>query len=248
MTRRIRTILVATSLAAGTWLPVPAPAFVVYDPTNFGANLLSTVRQFQSNLHEAEVIAHQLESLANEARNLARLPLSIETQLTQDLGRLSELLAATRGLVLDYAALQTQFDALYPDAARYTGFTGRDYAQQALKWRAQNLRSVNDAMRAQGLVRTQPAAGLDLTELVRASQRAEGQLQALQAGNQIAAMLVTQMMRLEQVVSTASRAQASALAQAASDQAAGEANLTRALTDWATTTPRQPLTANPALR
>ncbi len=240
--------LLAGSLAISGLVPRAASALTVYDPANFVQNLLSAIRQLQSNIAEAQQIQNQLQSLRNEARSLAGLSFSIEGPLTQDLQRLSEILSQTRGLVLDYAALQEAFDDLYPAPERYEGLSGADYARQAVQWRDQTFRAVNDAMRAQGIVSTQALTALDLTQLLGVSQGAEGHLQALQAGNQIAAMTVKQMLRLEQILSTASRAQSSVLAQQASDQAAGAANLRRALTDWGTATPSEPLTANPSLR
>lgn len=211
----------------------PAYAIIpVIDATNLAENILSAARALQSNINEAQMIYNQMRQLQNEARNLASLPTSIQNSLNGSMQDLQNVLRNTQGLVYNYKALQSQFDRLYPDFKAFNGMSGNDYSRQVDAWSNQTMQAIQDAMRAQGLVVNTAQDGADLNALVSASQSASGNLSALQAGNQISALMVKQLVQLQQIVSASSRAQASYLAQQTSADAAAKQRAQHYMDGW----------------
>ena len=71
--------LLALSLVV---LPPPASALfgagdMVFDPSNFGQNVLTAARALQSNINEAMQIANQLRQIEMEVKNLASFPAGV---------------------------------------------------------------------------------------------------------------------------------------------------------------------------
>lgn len=230
MTKRHLGLVAAFSLLTVT----TSHAIVVFDPSNFGQNIATAARTLQSNLNEARQIANQIQSLTNQARNLAQLPISHRVQLIGAIGRLESVIASARGIAFDYRTLQTTFDRFYPDASVYASESGAAIAVRSAEWSDQTRRAVNDALLAQGLVTDIETDRVSLGALMTASSSAEGALQAAQAANEIAGLTVTQLMRLEHIVAGSLRAQTAYLAAQASSEQAATTQLDRLGNDWGT--------------
>ena len=93
--RRLRALLLAGAAAlCSESATVPAQAqWIVFDPTNFGQNVLTAARELQQVNNEIQMLENQATSLINQARNLASLPYSSLAQLEQSITQTQQLLA-----------------------------------------------------------------------------------------------------------------------------------------------------------
>lgn len=228
----------------------------VFDYSNLAQALISYVQQTQQYMTQAQQyatqlrqLAYQWEQLQNDARNLRQMDSyaaqSTMYRITDALYGLQALTSHTRGIVLDYARVEGEFDRLYPEFARYNGMSGRDYAQQALLQSRQTGNAMMDAMKAQGLVANVKNDQEALRTLIQASRSSQGALAAAQTGNQIAALTAQQLMQLQTVMATSQRAQTSYLAEVNANDAAARARASDALKNFSKYAKGAKLPANP---
>lgn len=202
-------------------LAVPAHATIpVLDYTNLVQNILNYVQDFNTAINTATSLMHQYRQLEIAIQQARRLDSDqVRSRITNGLRQLVELQQKARGITYDYGRIENIFDDHYPDMAAYNGMSGRDYAAQAAKANQQLQNSIRDAMVAQGLVSNSATDQEALNALVSASNSAEGQLAAVQAGNQIAAMTAQQLIQLQQIMATSAREQSSYMASQAAANA-----------------------------
>ena len=181
-------------------LPPPARALfgagdIVYDPTNYAQNVLTAARALQSNLNEAMEIANQLHQIEMEARNLARLPQAAWDSVRADLNQLRQLAQSASGISYALQRLSTQFKEIYPGYQAST-----TYEQQYQQWTENSLTGIQQALKAAQQQSQQfEQESTNTQSLADLSSTADGQMQALQAGNMIALQLVDQLQALRQL-------------------------------------------------
>lgn len=195
-------------------LSAPAHATIpVLDYTNWAQNLFSYVQQVATAINTAQQLATQYQQLEVAIRQARQLNSDqIRGRILNGIRQLADIQQRTRGITYDYGNMQGVFDQQYPDMPAYNGMSGKDYAAQAAKANQQLQNSVRDAMLAQGLISNAATDQEALNALVSASNSAEGQLAAVQAGNQIAAMTAQQLIQLQQIMATSAREQSSYMA------------------------------------
>ena len=221
-THKFGAVSLASLLALSVALASP-PAeaqWVVFDPSNYGQNLLTAARSLQQINNQITSLQHQAQSLVNQARNLANLPYSSLQQLQQSIQRTETLLGQAQGIAFNVQQINQAYATRYAPATASTSQATLIANAQA-RWQASVL-ALEDALKVQATVvgnidtnRTQTAA------LVTSSQGATGALQAAQAGNQLLALQAQQLADLTAAVAAQGRAQAleSAGRAAAQDQA-----------------------------
>lgn len=211
-------VIVATSLASSLVVTPVRGGAVVYDPTNWVQNLVSAIQNVQQAVLEASQVAQQLtqiqnevQMLINQGKMLAQLPTSLQSDIINSIRGLETLIANSRGLVMDYNGLQGQFDNLYK-TDDYSGWTGEDYRNSVDALSQETIDAANNAMEAQGLVADLSDDRVALNSLLGSSKSAQGQLQALQAANEIAGIMITNLMRLETIIAESARAESIVIA------------------------------------
>lgn len=189
----------------------PAYALSVFDAANYQQNTLTAVHMAESLVNQATQISNELQMLENQARNLKSLDQSSLVMLQTRLTQLDDLITQAKGLSFDQSKLASEFDSLY----RLPGssYMGTAHAHEQLKaWDRQLYDGLRSAIQAEGLVSNNTSVGLELQDLLSKSEQAEGNLQALQVSNQIAALMVNKLLQLEEIVTLQGRAQHSLLA------------------------------------
>lgn len=204
-------------------LSMVAPAnagMIVHDPENLVQNILSYAQEFATAINTAEQLATQYRQLEIELQQARKLNSDqIRGRIMNGVRQLADIQQKTRGITYEYGRTEGAFDQQYPDMPAYNGMSGRDYAAQAAKANQQLQNSVRDAMLAQGLISNAASDQDALNALVSTSNSADGQLAAVQAGNQIAAMTAQQLIQLQQIMATSAREQSSYMAAQASANA-----------------------------
>ena len=218
--------LVAASAAVLTLAAAAPPAsaqWIVYDPTNFGQNVLTAARELQQIANQITMLNNQATSLINQARNLANLPMSTLTQLQSSIAQTQSLLGQAQNIAFNVQRIEQAYSMSYGSAAG-TGSAATMVANAQTRWQ-NSVAAFEDSLKVQaGVVGNIPTNSGAMTSLVTASQSATGALQAAQAGNQLPALQSQQLSDVVAVLSAKSRADALEQARVAAAEAQGQQN------------------------
>ena len=225
MKRTLRVALMGAVLIALISAPAEAQfgSGIVFDPTNYGQNLLTAERELQQVNNELTSLENQATSLVNQARNLASLPYSALTSLDQSVLQTEQLLTNAQRIAYSVSTIDQAFTQSYPIA--YPAGTSSQQLVSDAQARWQNaLAGFQDAMHVQAsAVQNLATTHSQIDALVGTSQSATGALQASQSGNQLIALQTTQLADLTAVMAAIARAQSLAGARAAADEQQAQA-------------------------
>ena len=228
-------------LAAFSALPLiasfparPACAIVVFDPTNMSQNVLQALRALDSNVNEARMIANQIISLSNEAKNLTSLPYDIIEDFSGQFSNLFTTVGSINGLMQNLSTLQSRFEELYPDFANQWDPVSRQSMAEDIKRQLSATREtmLGAAKTGAQVLDSLPQTQAQLEKLMADSQGAAGILQATQAGNQIAGSVAGQLLSLNTQLAAYSQAHMSLLMEMNSSNAAARNRMDHVLDGW----------------
>jgi P-type conjugative transfer protein TrbJ len=182
----------AGACALGIALATPAPALVVFDPSNYTQNVLSAARALEQINNQITSLQNQARMLTNQARNLTNLDFSVLNDLKRTIAQTERLITQAKGLSFDVASMEQQFKQLYPQ--QYAASVSGD---QMLKDARQRWERSRDALETTLKMQAQVSGNLAtdegaLGDLVTRSQSAAGILEATQATNQLLALQAKQ--------------------------------------------------------
>lgn len=240
MTKK-KTLLVAV---AATLLGVLTPQrgaaqWIVNDPINTIQGTISAIQNVQQTINQATQIANEVAQINNQiqqinqgARNLASIPTNLSQSYIMSFGRLMQSLENVQGLMSTVDTMQRRFASKYPDFA-----SSNPSFQQAQHysddWHKQNQQNVSDALESGATVlQNLRDSQADLLSAQNSSTAAVGQLQAVQAGNQINAVVASQ---LQQMQAQNAVFQQAVLEKQASDEAReqlAEKQAKKAMSNW----------------
>ena len=199
--KRILAILVLSALLTVS-TPPKAEALTVFDPTNYAANI-------QTSLKQVESVINELKMLENQAKQLLQLGQIPELQqLSKTFNDLMKIRSEVTSLLNSYDQFQQEWDGVFKDFASVSGMSATEWATQAQKMVNESNKALYDSVKAQTTVSQIESDAQALAALQTASSNAQGVLQAAQAGNQIAATTTQQLMRLQSIMAASNTAQA----------------------------------------
>ena len=198
----------ALGLSTATMTAPPAHAITVFDPANYGQNLLTAVRSLQQINNQVQQLANEAQMLVNQAQNLASLPTSVAADLQASLRTIDRLILDAQGIAYQVSEIDSTYRRLFPEqyaAAVSTSQIVQD-AQEAWRLARHGFQhSLEVQAEVVGQLRADTAT---LDRLVAESQGAVGNLQATQAGTQLTALAAKQSMQLQTLLAAAARADA----------------------------------------
>lgn len=201
---RTRIAAVCATLAITVLATPPAHAIlgvgdIVYDPANFEQNVLSAVRALTQ-------IENQIKQLENEALNLTGLDFSELDRLRDVLGSTRALIDQAEGLAFNLDHMRQEFARLYPQAYGEGSSFELMLSDSLERWN-ESREAIHTAMQlqAQASANNNEDEGM-VAELIEHSQEAVGALQAAQATNQLLALHARQMIQMQQLTLSQSRA------------------------------------------
>lgn len=250
MNRRSFVFFGVTSMLAVIIPTRKAAAFVVFDPSNFAQNILSAIRALISNLNEARMIANQVISLSNDAKNLTSLPFDIVQEFSSQFNDLFSAVGSVDGLMQNLSTLQSRFENLYPDFTEIYDPVGRSsMAADVEKWIKTTREMVLGASKTGAQVlQNLPSTQAQLEHLMSDSQGAVGILQATQAGNQIAGTISGNLINLNAQLATYTQAHTAFLMQMNGAASAAKNRMNHVLDGWGQPYQGNPLPENPFKR
>lgn len=146
---------------------------------------------------QATMVSQQLTMLQNQALNLQSLPTSFWPNVTSQLTQLIQINRQSHGLSYGMADVAASMSQQYGDP----GQTLTGVEQRYRDWNDNSNSQIASTLQSYGYQVDNFTSEQDaLEQMLTASQSATGRMQALQAGNQIAAMQVNQTQLLRATV------------------------------------------------
>jgi P-type conjugative transfer protein TrbJ len=256
-TWRLRASTLALFLSLTLAIPCTHALFgvgdVVFDPTNLVQNAETAMQAAAMVAKAAEqiqnqiiMINHQVEQIQHQLTNLDHLDPSVLSNLNGQIHQFMGVLQHVNGLEYRVGVIAEQFNDLYPEFG-LPPVDGHTYRDEQAKWNLQTRHALEDAMQAQSIVEQIGEDQANLNATVDWSQAAVGNLQVLQAGNQIQGLVATQLMRLQQIMAASGRAQAAEMARKAAENDAAIGNSKRMMECFDCMSPTKPMSAPPKL-
>lgn len=196
-------------LTTGILLPAaPAQALVVFDPSNYAQNVLTAARTLQQINNQIQSLQNQATMLQNMAKSLKKLDFSSLSQITRSMQRIDTLMSQAQGIAFDLASTDTALREQFPEVFDAATTTSQFIAQAQAQWQS-SMKAYRQTLRVQAQVAENVQADSSLlAELVSESQSADGDLQAQQAANQLAALSIKQQLQIQNMMAAQYRADA----------------------------------------
>lgn len=215
MKKLFRVFAMALALLAGTTARAGIP---VIDAGNLSQNILSAVQTLQSNVNEATQIANQMQSLANEIRNLQQMPNSLASNLlsqyTSQYTALTNSFNTINGLARDVSNLNANYQALFPDRNLGGAMTTGSVNAQIQQWLDQSRRTIRGVYQQSGQVMASlPQTTSQINNIVSQAQASNGALDAAQAQTQMSGQVAHQLVQLNAQIAAMYQAQGDMMAQ-----------------------------------
>jgi P-type conjugative transfer protein TrbJ len=190
----------------------PPTAFAqvaVYDPANHIQNIYQAIRSLQTVNQQIQQLTNEIRMLENMGRDLERLPGSIADDILRRMQRIDELMREAEGIGYKVEEIERDYEEIYPETYGDTPPENEVLVEQArTRWK-QSRTAYRDSLQVTAqVVSTARADSESLDRLIGSSQSAVGNLQAVQAGNQIEALQTQQLMQIESMMASHYRAEA----------------------------------------
>lgn len=181
---------------AGMLAPAaPANALVVYDPANYVQNALQAARTLQQINQQIQSLQNQATMIGAMLRNLDHLDTTSLSAMTSQLTSLRRLIAQGQGVSATAGAIDQRIAALFPKASPTSVASGATQARQRIETQ---MAGFEDSLKTQAHILSEVANDqATLTTLTTASERANGNLAATQATNQLLALAAKQQAQLQ---------------------------------------------------
>lgn len=200
-----KSLLVLTFAGALT-MAQSAFALTVYDPTNHTENLATKLQMIEQVKNSAQQLQNDIKNLQKLDPSELQLSLNYIQETIQDLNRLRE---QTDAIGTEYDTLMAEWDEANPDYEEWNGIDGSRYAEQADKLRDKWSKALLQALTAQSIASPSEQLKTDdaMERLLNASQNADGAMGALQAANQLTALMITEQQKMQTIMADSMRSQ-----------------------------------------
>ncbi|MHC2535258.1 P-type conjugative transfer protein TrbJ [Bradyrhizobium diazoefficiens] len=204
---------------------------IVFDPTNYGQNLLTAARALEQINNQVRSLQNQTQSLLNQAKNLTSLPTSVVGQLSSTINQTNGLISQAKNISFDVQKAQQDFERLYP--RQYAAAVSSDKMVQDATARWDNsYDGLKQSLTLQSaIVSNLDQDGRTLQTLMANSSAAVGSLQAQQSGNELLALQIKQSLQTQALMATQARADTLRAAEQQASSAAAKERFTRFIGD-----------------
>lgn len=193
---------------------LPASAWIVYDPNNFVENQLSAVREEISNANEeinnafqntqviqqATQLSHELTEISNQVQQLSKLPEELMSPIATVANNINEIKTAGNNVIKSADKVSSSFSTL---TESMSGKNLTEVAQKAMDGQTTAMTRYQTSANAAATWNTDIGTDLDnLSIAVANSRETDGDVSAMQAGNEINALAAQQTARLALIEAT----------------------------------------------
>jgi type IV secretion system protein TrbJ len=218
-----KVIAAVASIALTLCVVQPANALfgvgdIVLDPSNLAQNLLTAARMLQSVNNQLVQLQNEARMLLNEADNLKSLNFSSLARIQASLAATQRLFNQASGMGFQLTQVQQELTRLYPAAYNAANSHAQMNADQDAR-RANTREALATAMQMQGQSQMNFSQDASIVaDLITQSQSAVGNLQAIQASNQLAGLQARQLIQGQELQIAHDRADALQRAQVLESQ------------------------------
>lgn len=184
----------------------PPAAWTVFDPWNYQQNIMTASQTLTEINQQIEQLRNEAQMLLNMDLNLTQLTETIAPDLATTLSEINTLMDQANAIAMTVQETDAAMQELFPDTFE-ASLSNDDMVQNAReRWEealAAYKRSAN--LQAQ-IIENAEADGDLLNTLLSRSRASVGNLQAMQAGNELTGLAVKQSLQLQQLLATEARA------------------------------------------
>jgi P-type conjugative transfer protein TrbJ len=181
-------------------------ALTVYDPTNHTENLATKLQMI-------EQVKNSAQQLQNDIKNLQKLdPSNLDynyNRISAVIRKMENIREQTNAIGTEFDGLMAEWDENNPDYEEWNGIDAEKYAEQTDKLRDKWGKTLLQALGMTGIA--SPSEQMETQEamnrLLEASQNAEGAMGALQAANQMTALMINEQQKMQAIMAEATRSQ-----------------------------------------
>ena len=209
--KRLLPCVLLCALPLNTMVAPPASAqWTVYDPANHVQNILQAIQAVEEVTNQIEQLAHEIEMLENMARDLQTLPVNVAEAIILDrIRRIEELMREAEGIGYGVEEVEREYEEVYPETY------GEEPPRQEVlvedarqRWRQSRTAYRDTLVTVSAALEDNETDADAIAGLIETSQNAVGNLQAVQAGNQIEAIQTEQLIQMESMMASYYRAEA----------------------------------------
>jgi len=206
----VRKLVIAIPIASAlltSCVTRSAAQLTVFDPANYGQNLLTAARALEQINNQVRQLQNQVLMLQRMDQNLVRLGSTISPDLQRTLADIQSQLRAGDGIALRLQATQSGYEQLFPRQVS-SSLSSDDVLRNAkTRWDEEYA-----AFKRSTLLQGQIADSVDtdtrlLVDAMALSRNAGGALEAAQAGNELAGLSVKQSLALQSLLAAQHRAE-----------------------------------------
>jgi P-type conjugative transfer protein TrbJ len=229
----------AAMLAAAMSLPRPAAAqWAVIDQANLAQNVLTAAHTLQQINNQIASLQNQATMIQNMSKNLSHLSFSSLSAIANDLQQIGNLMNQAQRISFEVSAVQSALNRRYPSSYGAGVNLTQVVSNAQSRWQDAQSAFQQTLLVQSEIAQTVQSDTAKLTQLVTASQGAAGNLQVVQAGNQLLALEIKQQLQLQTLLAAQGRAQALSGASATQSEAEGHAAFTTFLGSSSAYTPQ----------
>lgn len=207
MTSR-RSVLFGSVLAFGAAAtPSPAWSLVCTNCSSLIQQLIDYAKQLEQYRTQLQSYSTQLSQYRNMVQNTVSLPMQVWSDVQGDIAQIKALSDASSLLSGNSGDILSRLNSATGYANRVAGLA--NMPDQILGWQRSYKTAAEGFARTLGLQQNQAGDTAALLRRLQAhSEGADGQMRALQAGNELAAATVGQIMRVQATISATAQYQA----------------------------------------
>jgi P-type conjugative transfer protein TrbJ len=218
MKKTLSTIALSLSLTLAAGLIQPKPAQAIFC-SNCSQEVMEILRHVETIMQMAEEISQLEQQVSMMEQNLRQLPNALKNNPVDGLNQLARLVSQDATLRADQNTMIQVFNELYPDQSKFAQLAGASDAEIAAA-NAVYQQNYDDwsAKLDTGIMATFQVTGRQLQEMSDSGQleayisnllqTPNGQEQALEAGNQLAAMQLQDSMKTRELIATMAQGEA----------------------------------------
>ena len=202
---------IGAAVAAVVCVSTPVHAqFAVFDAAGLAEAAADAMKQAELIANTVKQLEYTLNQIEMMQRNLKKLSVDDWRSLQSTYYQLQGAYYQAKYIGMRWERIADQYDRLYEKYDPKV-HDGKTYQAKRKAWAAQTDDSIKNAMQIHGVVENYDERDVSLSKMLEASQDAPGILAAVQAGNEISAVIARQLMELTKIIVADSRARLSHL-------------------------------------
>jgi type IV secretion system protein TrbJ len=211
--KSVTALIATTALFAIAESDVAHAQWAVIDNSNLVENVVTALHSVQTVLNQATQLSHEVQSLAYQVQNLQSMPGGVSSatlsQYTSEFSQLVATMQSINGIAQNVATLAARYDSTFPNTSLALGpLSSANVMTQVAGWLNQSRSVYQGAYNTQAQVMTSLGAdSATVQTLLQASGTSHGSLDAIEAGNEIAGQVASQLMKLNQQMASSNQAQ-----------------------------------------